>query len=59
METETTIEDIDLMDLDRYVTGEHHEMFTVLRREDPVHWTPEPDGSAGSGRSPSTPTCRW
>ena len=43
-ETGVTLEDIDLMDLDRYVTGEHHEMFAVLRREDPVHWTPEPDG---------------
>ena len=32
------------MDLDRFVTGEHHEMFEVLRREDPVHWTLEPDG---------------
>ena len=38
------IEDIDLLDPDRFVAGEHHEMFRVLRAEDPVHWTEEPDG---------------
>jgi cholest-4-en-3-one 26-monooxygenase len=38
------LDDIDLLDLDRYVRGEHHEMFRVLRSEDPVHWQAEPDG---------------
>ncbi|CAB4717594.1 MAG: cytochrome P450 [Actinobacteria bacterium] len=38
------LEDVDLLDLDRFAREEHHEMFTVLRAEDPVHWTPEPDG---------------
>jgi cholest-4-en-3-one 26-monooxygenase len=38
------LEDVDLCDLDRFARAEHHEMFTVLRAEDPVHWTPEPDG---------------
>ena len=38
------LDDIDLLDLDRFVNGAHHEMFRVLRAEDPVHWTEEPDG---------------
>lgn len=38
------IEDVDLLDPDRFRRLEHHEMFRVLRAEDPVHWTPEPDG---------------
>ena len=38
------LEDVDLCDLDGFARAEHHEMFTVLRAEDPVHWTPEPDG---------------
>jgi cholest-4-en-3-one 26-monooxygenase len=38
------LEDVDLCDLDRFARAEHHEMFTLLRAEDPVHWTPEPDG---------------
>ncbi len=37
--------DIDLLDLDRFVRGEHHEMFRVLRDQAPVHWHDEPDGS--------------
>ena len=37
--------DIDLLDLDRFVNGEHHEMFRVLREQAPVHWHDEPDGS--------------
>ena len=36
--------DVDLTDLDRFQRDEHHEMFAVLRAEDPVHWTPETDG---------------
>lgn len=38
------LEDVDLLDLDRFQRQEHHDMFTVLRAEDPVHWTDEPDG---------------
>ncbi len=38
------LDDIDLLDADRFVRGEHHEMFTVLRREAPLHFHPEPDG---------------
>jgi len=38
------LEDVDLLDLDRFLRQEHHDMFTVLRAEDPVHWTDEPDG---------------
>ena len=38
------LEDVDLLDLDRFQRQEHHAMFEVLRAEDPVHWTEEPDG---------------
>ena len=38
------LEDVDLLDLDRFLRQEHHDMFTELRAEDPVHWTDEPDG---------------
>lgn len=38
------LREVDLTDLDRFQRQEHHEMFTVLRAEDPVHWTTEPDG---------------
>ncbi len=38
------LDDVDLLDLDRFQRQEHHDMFTVLRSEDPVHWTDEPDG---------------
>ena len=38
------IEDIDLLDLDRFLAQEHHEMFSYLRKEDPVSWHDEPDG---------------
>jgi cholest-4-en-3-one 26-monooxygenase len=38
------LSDVDLLDLDRFVTGEHHEMFKVLREQQPVHWSDEPDG---------------
>ncbi|MGI9576936.1 MAG: cytochrome P450 [Microthrixaceae bacterium] len=37
--------DVDLLDPDRFVAGEHHEMFKVLREQSPVHWHDEPDGS--------------
>ena len=36
--------DIDLLDPDRFVAQEHHEMFEVLRREAPVFWHEEPGG---------------
>jgi cytochrome P450 len=35
---------IDLSDHDAFVDGVPHEAFAQLRREDPVHWNPEPDG---------------
>ncbi|MCU0272152.1 MAG: cytochrome P450, partial [Acidimicrobiales bacterium] len=31
-------------DMDRFVRGEHHEMFRRLRAEDPVYWHDEPKG---------------
>ena len=34
----TAIEGIDLNDAQRFVRGEHHEMFTKLRAESPVYW---------------------
>lgn len=37
--------DVDLLDLDRFARNQHHELFDVLRREDPVHWSDEPDGT--------------
>lgn len=39
-----SLDDVDLLDLDAFVDGRHHAMFEVLRREDPVHWSDEPDG---------------
>ncbi len=39
-----TAEFIDLSDHDAFVDGVPHEAFAVLRREDPVHWNPEPGG---------------
>jgi cholest-4-en-3-one 26-monooxygenase len=39
------LSDVDLLDLDRFVTGEHHQMFEVLRQQAPVHWSDEPDGT--------------
>jgi cholest-4-en-3-one 26-monooxygenase len=38
------LDDIDLNDPDRFQRMEHHEMFRLLRAEDPVHWTEEPNG---------------
>ncbi len=37
-------EGIDLLDLDRFQRGEHHEMFTRLRAEEPVSWHEFPQG---------------
>ncbi len=39
--------DVDLADLDRFVTNEAWGMFDTLRQEAPVHWNPEPDGGSG------------
>ncbi len=38
------LEEVDLLDLDRFVRQEHHEMFRTLRAESPVHFHEEPDG---------------
>jgi cytochrome P450 len=43
----TTTHFIDLSDHDAFVEAVPHEGFAELRREDPVHWNPEPDGGAG------------
>jgi len=37
------LSDVNLLDLDAFVSGRHHEMFSVLRAEQPVHWTDEPE----------------
>jgi len=39
-----TLTDIDLLDLDRFQRGEHHEMFRRLRAEQPVSWHDHPSG---------------
>jgi len=39
------LSDIDLLDRDRFTQGIPHEWFTFLRREAPVYWHDEPDGS--------------
>jgi cholest-4-en-3-one 26-monooxygenase len=36
------LSDIDLLNLDAFVVGDHHWMFEVLRAEQPVHWSEEP-----------------
>jgi cytochrome P450 len=41
---EIALEDVDLTDHSRFAERVPHEMFRVLRREDPVHWQDEPDG---------------
>lgn len=38
-------DDADITSHDAYVDGVPHATFARLRREDPVHWTPEQDGS--------------
>lgn len=40
-----TLEHIDLSDHDAFVDAVPHEAFAALRRDDPVHWNPEPDGT--------------
>jgi cholest-4-en-3-one 26-monooxygenase len=39
------LSDVNLNDLDAFEKQCPHEMFDVLRRESPVHWHDEPDGS--------------
>jgi cytochrome P450 len=41
---EIALADVDLNDHSRFAERVPHEMFQVLRREDPVHWQEEPDG---------------
>ncbi len=41
------LNDIDLLDLDRFMRREHHDMFTLLRQEAPIFWHEEPDGGPG------------
>jgi cholest-4-en-3-one 26-monooxygenase len=41
------LEDIDLLDRDRFTSGVPHEWFTFLRHEAPVYKHPEPDGGPG------------
>jgi cytochrome P450 len=38
---------IDLSNHDNFVEAVPYEAFAKLRREDPVHWNPEPDGGRG------------
>jgi cytochrome P450 len=40
----STTEFIDLSDHDAFLASVPHEAFAALRRDDPVHWNPEPDG---------------
>lgn len=42
-----TAEFIDLSDHDAFLDRVPYEAFSLLRREDPVHWNPEPDGGRG------------
>jgi cholest-4-en-3-one 26-monooxygenase len=39
------LSDVDLLDPDTFRLGRHHEMFRVIRAEDPVFWTDERRGS--------------
>ncbi len=39
-----SLESTDLKNPDLYVRGTPHEIFTALRKNDPVHWNPEADG---------------
>jgi len=41
---ELRLEDVDLADHDNFVAAVPHEMFALLRREDPVYFQHEPDG---------------
>lgn len=41
------LEDVDLSDIDGFANGRGFAMFDTLRREDPVHWNPEPAPNRG------------
>ena len=43
----STTDFIDLSDHDAFLAAVPHAAFAALRREDPVHWNPEPDGGRG------------
>jgi cytochrome P450 len=43
----STTDFIDLSDHDAFLAAVPYAAFAALRREDPVHWNPEPDGGAG------------
>ena len=43
--------DIDLLDADRFVRMEHHEMFQVLRDQSPLFWHDHPDGGGFAERT--------
>jgi cytochrome P450 len=38
------LDEVDLSDIDRFARNEGWAQFDTLRREDPVHWNPEPNG---------------
>jgi cytochrome P450 len=38
------LDEVDLSDIDRFARNEGWAQFDTLRREDPVHWTPEQNG---------------
>jgi cytochrome P450 len=42
-----SLTDVDLLGFESYRDGPPHAMLALLRREDPVHWHPEPDGGRG------------
>ena len=41
------LDDVDLSDIDAFANGRGFAMFDTLRREDPVHWNPEPAPNRG------------
>ena len=51
-----SLDDIDLLDLDRFQRLEHHEMFERLRAEAPVYWHDDPMRRRASGTSSGTTT---
>jgi len=44
MANSTNVAGVDLLDLDRFQRGEHHEMLRRLRMEEPVAWHDTPTG---------------
>lgn len=43
----TTLTDVSLADLELFRDGAPWDLFAQMRREDPVHWNPEPEPNAG------------